>query len=774
MTPRAALLSALRRAVRAHASLAPAMYALGCLSVLAFPLLSRQTFIDENAFLLGQASIGFGSADARASLAYADRGVEVAMDAARNAAGGASLAARRDAASDALLAWARVELEALGMDVSVHDFEAPRRAARGDAAGGAREGRNLHAVARAAGAPGREGIVFATPIGARVRDRGDDAIDSGLADDAIDSGSLASLSSALAPDADALGFLLAFFSRLARSSPWLAKDVVFLALDARVDASGGVSAADAWLREYHRPRPALASSADRTGGGGRASAAFARAGALQQAYVLELPAAFGRGVPSARDPSAAGPDLAPQFHATILPEGRDGALPNFDLVNLAANAARSSGFARAGLEPPNVPPGPASRAFDLFLRSTWSKVLGVDGGRWTRNAARYVAELERVGRFAGRRAVGAGTGAHASFATFAVDAVTLRARRFGPTPPGAESSHANARSVVAEKDVVALGRTLESLARASNNLVEQLHHSTFYYVSASDDAFLSIAEYVAPQALCLAAMLLAALGRASETSDGSVESESGRVASDATSSAWGRAAGLSLASHAAGAFAAAVSIRAEATFGASDPRVAVAATVAMTIGAFACERLAAITGDTRGGLSHRKASQRSRASALEAVTLGAPATALAALTFFNFPLAFAAAASGAAPACLLACLWTRPEPEPGKRGGSARGSASSSVRRHARFACSAVAAPFAAAGAAAAAAAAGGVGGGGREAFWTWAGALAASRVDARAGRFPLPLWYGVAWPAFVMCALVVAERERGGRGGRAEGKKER
>ena len=132
-------------------------------------------------------------------------------------------------------ALAVVELEALGMDVSVHDFEAPRRAARGDAAGGAREGRNLHAVARAAGAPGREGIVFAAPIGARVRDRGDDAIDSGLADDAIDSGSLASLSSALAPDADALGVLLAFFSRLARSSPWLAKDVVFLALDARVE-----------------------------------------------------------------------------------------------------------------------------------------------------------------------------------------------------------------------------------------------------------------------------------------------------------------------------------------------------------------------------------------------------------------------------------------------------------------------------------------------------------------------------------------------------------
>ena len=391
------------------------------------------------------------------------------------------------------------------------------------------------------------------------------------------------------------------------------------------------------------------------------------------------------------------------------------------------------------------------------------KALGVDGGRCTRNAARYVAELERVGRFAGRRAVGAGTGAHTSFATFAVDAVTLRARRFGPTPPGAESSHANARSAVAEKDVVALGRTLESLARASNNLVEQLHHSTFYYVSASDDAFLSIAEYVAPQALCLAAMLLAALGRASETSDGSVESDSGRVASDATSSAWGRAAGLSL-SRAAGLRGGGFDPR-RATFGASD-HVAVAATVAMTIGAFACERLAAITGDTQGLGVTEKQVAIARVGA-RAVALGAPATALAALTFFNFPLAFAAAASAPARACLLACLWTRPEPEPGKRGGSARGSASSSVRRRAVRV-------LGGGGAVRGGGRGGGAARGGWEAFWTWAGALAASRVDARAGRFPLPLWYGVAWPAFVMCALVVAERERGGRGGRAEGKKER
>ena len=115
MAPRDAIVRGLKRVIRHHRTASVVLYLLGVFGVLSYPWLARRTFIDENAFLLGQASIGFGSADARASLAYADRGVEVAMDAARNAAGGASLAARRDAASDALLAWARVELEALGI-----------------------------------------------------------------------------------------------------------------------------------------------------------------------------------------------------------------------------------------------------------------------------------------------------------------------------------------------------------------------------------------------------------------------------------------------------------------------------------------------------------------------------------------------------------------------------------------------------------------------------------------------------------------------------------
>ena len=111
--------------------------------------------------------------------------------------GGASLAARRDAASDALLAWARVELEALGMDVSVHDFEA--RDGRLEATRGARARGATSTRSRAPRAPGPRGHRLRRPDRRARSGRGDDAIDSGLADDAIDSGSLASLSSALAP-----------------------------------------------------------------------------------------------------------------------------------------------------------------------------------------------------------------------------------------------------------------------------------------------------------------------------------------------------------------------------------------------------------------------------------------------------------------------------------------------------------------------------------------------------------------------------------------------
>ena len=60
------------------------------------------------------------------------------------------------------------------------------------------------------------------------------------------------------------------------------EDLVWLIPDARWGGGGGgggaVAGVDAWLREYHHPSAAAV-----------AAGSFGRVGAIQQAYVLELP-----------------------------------------------------------------------------------------------------------------------------------------------------------------------------------------------------------------------------------------------------------------------------------------------------------------------------------------------------------------------------------------------------------------------------------------------------------------------------------------------------
>jgi hypothetical protein len=157
-----------------------------------------------------------------------------------------------------------------------------------------------------------------------------------------------------------------------------------------------------------------------------------------------------------------------------------------------------------------------------------------------RKASEYIRDLERIAGFMGRCAVGTPTGAHASFKTFAVDAVTLKAVRYEnegqgqgqgegvgkgdvvspPVPPVAVA-------VEGEMALHRLGVLLEGLTRGSNNLLELLHHSVFYYVLVDDDRFLSIAEYIAPQALMLVALLLTAAALAMHGASPSPPSRSG-------------------------------------------------------------------------------------------------------------------------------------------------------------------------------------------------------------------------------------------------------
>jgi len=208
----------------------------------------------------------------------------------------------------------------------------------------------------------------------------------------------------------------------------------------------------------------------------------------------------------------------------ISPEGHNGALPNQDLLNVPMTLANSLEGVHASLAPtPHNrrrnnqrlhadPPltgwvrGVADGVADAVtttaeLMSGSPAPGGKEGAR--RKAAEYVRDLERIAGFMGRCARGTPTGAHASFKTFAVDAVTLRAVRYD----GGGGAPAAVHGGVA---LLRLGVLLEGLTRGSNNLLELLHHSMFYYIMVDDDRFLSIAEYVAPQALMLAALLLTA------------------------------------------------------------------------------------------------------------------------------------------------------------------------------------------------------------------------------------------------------------------------
>ena len=465
--------------IRHHVAASTALYLLGVLAAALYPALARRTFVDENAFLVAQTTVGFDRRDARDALEH----YRAAIDAARTSPGDVHR-------SDALRGWLEDELDALGMERYRQAFALDRHSwTRGDDDWGRRSdassidnathGVNVHAVARAARGNGREGIVLATPIGAP--------------------------GATLEADAAALALGLVVMRTIA-AAPWLAKDVAWLVADARWGPGDhGIAATDAWLREYHDPGSSTHSArASYTASKRRRTACrsscvepsplapFGRVGALQQAYVLELP-------------EGAVADVA-----SINVVGFNGALPNQDLLNVPVQLAKLAGFPRAGI---------------FADSSRFSGMGGGDGDGGVKGGdlfdavgavvggAPFAADLRRVAGFALALARGTPAGSHAAFKSYAVDAVTVRMSGSRGVPTG--GAHRRRRDGVSGEDAfLRLGTFAESAVRCSNNLLETLHHSMFYYVMVDDDRFLSIAEYVAPQGLMLASSLVTAIALA--------------------------------------------------------------------------------------------------------------------------------------------------------------------------------------------------------------------------------------------------------------------
>lgn len=139
----------------------------------------------------------------------------------------------------------------------------------------------------------------------------------------------------------------------------------------------------------------------------------------------------------------------------IVYDGINGQLPNLDLFNTAVSIAGGQ------------------MGIGAVLQEMWD------------HDDSYEARLETILRGMIKQGFGYATGAHSSFMPYHVDAITLQTKGEG------------------WQDEMALGRTVESLCRSLNNLLEHLHQSFFFYLLMQSNRFVSIGTYL-PSAMLIA------------------------------------------------------------------------------------------------------------------------------------------------------------------------------------------------------------------------------------------------------------------------------
>ncbi|ODH47592.1 rhomboid protein 2 [Paracoccidioides brasiliensis] len=97
----------------------------------------------------------------------------------------------------------------------------------------------------------------------------------------------------------------------------------------------------------------------------------------------------------------------------------------------------------------------------------------------------YKTRLQTMLRGMVNQGLGSAAGPHSSFIPYHIDAITLQAVGHG------------------WQDEMALGRTVESLVRSLNNLLEHFHQSFFFYILMQTHRFVSIGTYL-PSAMLIA------------------------------------------------------------------------------------------------------------------------------------------------------------------------------------------------------------------------------------------------------------------------------
>ncbi|KAL3429675.1 Gaa1-like protein [Aspergillus tetrazonus] len=139
----------------------------------------------------------------------------------------------------------------------------------------------------------------------------------------------------------------------------------------------------------------------------------------------------------------------------IIYDGVNGQLPNLDLFNTAVSITGGQ------------------MGIGTRLQEMWEH----DGS--------YEKRLQTMLRGMVKQGLGYAAGAHSSFMPYHIDAITLQTQGNG------------------WQDEMALGRTVESLCRSLNNLLEHLHQSFFFYLLMQTHRFVSIGTYL-PSAMLIA------------------------------------------------------------------------------------------------------------------------------------------------------------------------------------------------------------------------------------------------------------------------------
>ncbi|KAJ6623502.1 Gaa1-like protein [Mycena sp. CBHHK59/15] len=106
----------------------------------------------------------------------------------------------------------------------------------------------------------------------------------------------------------------------------------------------------------------------------------------------------------------------------------------------------------------------------------------------------YTYRSKNVLRHVGYQARGGGSGVHGLFHQFRIDSFTL----FGLPATGPHGFHA-------------IGRIIESTLRTTNNLLERLHASFFFYILTTPERFLKIGSFLPSAVLISVAMMFGGL-----------------------------------------------------------------------------------------------------------------------------------------------------------------------------------------------------------------------------------------------------------------------